>query len=94
MNSTARQVEIYEMAPVNGLPAFAVFDVGKDEVQSFNMHVLYVDLPNGQVSFHSPERFDGPDYLGEWDGLRMSEERIIQFCQEVFDCSKTVGTSK
>ena len=29
--------------------------------------VLYVDLPTGQVSFHSASRMNGPDYLGEWD---------------------------
>jgi len=44
--------------------------------------VLYVDIPGqGQVSFHSPSRLKGPDYLGEWDGLNgSSEQRIISFC--------------
>jgi len=48
--------------------------------------VLYVDLPQGfgQVSFHSPSRMDGPEYVGEWDGHKgMSEERIIAFCDWV-----------
>lgn len=31
-------------------------------------HVLYVDLPTGQVSFHSGVRGNGPDYPGQWDG--------------------------
>lgn len=48
-------------------------------------NVLYVETPNGQVSFHSPERYEGPDYPGEWDGLSGSEKRIVQFCQDVFD---------
>ena len=59
------------------------FGWGRDE-RSFNPWVLYVELSElGQVSFHSPERYDGPDYPGEWDGRRASEERIINFCQEV-----------
>ena len=60
------------------------FGWGRDE-GSFNPWVLYVELPGiGQVSFHSPDRFDGPDYPVEWDGARASEERIIIFCQKVF----------
>lgn len=64
------------------------FGWGRDE-SSYNSHVLYIELPNDgggealQVSFHSPERFSGPDYEGEWDGKRLSEERIINFCQGV-----------
>lgn len=27
----------------------------------------------------------GPDYPGAWDGQRMSEQRIIEFCQNVYD---------
>lgn len=48
--------------------------------------VLYVEIATpqqyvGQVSFHSNERFSGPDYKGKWDGERgASEERIIRFC--------------
>lgn len=46
--------------------------------------VLYVDLPAGQVSFHSASRLDGPDYVGEWDGIRgASADRIIAFCDSV-----------
>jgi hypothetical protein len=42
--------------------------------------VLYVDLPQGQVSFHSPVRYVGPDYAGEFDGAHQSAERILRFC--------------
>lgn len=48
--------------------------------------VIYIDLPQGQVSFHSPQRFSGPDYPGEWDGKHESENRIIEFCDVVFTC--------
>ena len=47
--------------------------------------VLYIDLPNGQVSFHSPTRYGGPDYSGKWDGRRSSEYRILAFCDAVND---------
>ena len=47
--------------------------------------VLYVDLPDGQVSFHGPSRGAGPAYLGEWDGQRgMSVQRVIDFCESVY----------
>lgn len=42
--------------------------------------VLYVDLPTGQVSFHSAVRYSKKDYAGEWDGKKLSTERIIAFC--------------
>jgi hypothetical protein len=46
--------------------------------------VLYVDLPTGQVSFHSKDRFKGPDYLGQFDGAEgASEARICAFCDSV-----------
>jgi len=52
---------------------------------SANPWVLYVDLPNGQVSFHSALRYAGPDYEGDWDGLRASEGRILAFTDAVLD---------
>ena len=52
--------------------------------------VLYVDIPTGQVSFHSPTRGKGPDYAGDWDGVRgASEARIIQFCDRVTAAGST-----
>jgi hypothetical protein len=47
--------------------------------------VLYIDLPQGQVSFHSPTRLSDHDYAGEWDRQRLSEERILAFCDSVYD---------
>lgn len=56
----------------------------EDPQQPFHRHVLYADLPTGQVSFHSSERGDGPEYPGEWDGQRgVSPARIIDFCEKV-----------
>jgi hypothetical protein len=45
--------------------------------------VLYIDLPIGQVSFHSPIRYVGSDYDGDWDRQRASAERILAFCDAV-----------
>ena len=56
-----------------------------DPSQPFAKFVVYVDLPNGQCSFHLIERYAGPDYLGEWDGQGASEERIIEFCEMLLD---------
>lgn len=47
--------------------------------------VLYVDLPTGQVSFHSPVRFEGPDYAGDWDGQHASQDRVLAFCDQVME---------
>lgn len=61
----------------------------KDEVQEFHKWVLYVELPaQGQVSFHSAERYGGPDYPGEWDGLmNASEGRVIAYCDSLLEAS-------
>jgi hypothetical protein len=45
-------------------------------------HVLYVDTPLGQISFHSERRGDGPDYPGAWDGAaKTGPERICRWCE-------------
>jgi hypothetical protein len=49
--------------------------------------VLYIDLPAGQVSFHSPTRGLGPAYPGEWDLQHKSEERILDFCARVLEAA-------
>lgn len=51
-----------------------------DEQESW---VLYVDLPQGQVSFHNRVKYAGPLYAGDWDGFRASCDRILAFCDWV-----------
>ncbi len=47
-------------------------------------HVLYVDTPAGQISFHSPYKGKGPDYPGVWDGARgMAPQRVCSFAARV-----------
>lgn len=55
---------------------------GRDE-GAYLKDVLYLDLPAGQVSWHSTYRFDDcPDYEGKWDGeTGKSTGRIIGFAQ-------------
>lgn len=45
--------------------------------------VLYIDLPTGQVSFHAADRGVGPDYVGEWENVDTSANRIIGFVESV-----------
>lgn len=45
---------------------------GFDEKAKGFEHVLYIEIPTGQVSFHSERRGDGPDYGKPWDGVRHS----------------------
>jgi hypothetical protein len=48
-------------------------------------HVLYVDLPTGQCSFHSADRGKGPDYHGKWRPGAGSESNILEFCDSVWE---------
>lgn len=57
---------------------------GIDQDQPVHRDVLYVDLPTGQVSFHTSPRGKGPVYPGEWDGARgTSAQRICCFAADV-----------
>lgn len=49
-------------------------------------HVLYLDLPDGQVSFHCPGRGKGPDYPGQWDGKPgVAPIRICKLIERLFN---------
>lgn len=59
---------------------------GLDEKQPYHRHVLYVELPNGQVSFHTDERGAGPDYGRPWDGKPgVSAQRACSFAASLLD---------
>lgn len=51
----------------------------EDPKQEFHRWVLYVELPTGQVSFHTADRGDGPDFVGHWDGIK--EQGSIRICR-------------
>jgi hypothetical protein len=58
---------------------------GVDDKQPVHRHVLYIDLPTGQVSFHSAVRGRGPDYAGAWDGRpAQSADRICRWLGRLF----------
>lgn len=56
--------------------------------------ILYIDLPQGQVSFHNYARFAGPDYLKEWDRAHASAERVISFCQTALESTSGAVASR
>jgi hypothetical protein len=60
-----------------------------DPNESAHAWVLYVDLPEGQVSFHTGTRGPGPDYAGVWDGARgTGAERIARHVARVLDAGQ------
>lgn len=62
---------------------------GRDPAQARHDAVLYVDLPMGQVSFHTGVRGMGPDYPGAWDGVRgAGASRIISWSASLFQRAK------
>lgn len=46
-------------------------------------HVLYIDLPTGQVSWHSPGKYSDKIYNDEWDGTPYSRQRVVEFARNV-----------
>lgn len=84
--------ESYDRKNVTLVRAPGILEAGQivygwktDPNQEYHNQVLYVDLPTGQVSFHSATRGYGPDYQGDWDGLQESQSRIFEFCDQVLD---------
>src|SRR5581483_4536929 len=70
----------------HGLPDAGAWGWGEDDKQPYHRHVLYIDLPTGQVSFHTGARGDGPDYPRAWDGVPgQSADRIIRWCARLLD---------
>jgi hypothetical protein len=67
---------------------------GIDEEQTHHRHVLYVDPPTGQLSFHTAEREAGPKYPGKWDGIRgEGRERICRWVAQLLASTETAATS-
>lgn len=58
-----------------------------DPAQNFHSWVLYIELPTGQVSFHSAARLSPHDYAEPWDGSKDSASRIVAFVQTVIDAN-------
>jgi hypothetical protein len=66
---------------------------GEDEKQEVHKHVLYVDLPTGQVSYHSGSCGYGPRYNGAWDGIvNASTQRILSWIIRLLSVERDGGT--
>lgn len=66
------------------------FGWGKDKDEAYASWVFFVDLPTGQVSFHSPDKFEGPTYDKDWDGVKgASISRIVAYCESVLNDEPT-----
>jgi len=61
---------LLEHAGVLGIRWGWAVDQVSDALESPHRHVLYVDLPTGQISWHTASRSVGPDYPLAWDGAR------------------------
>jgi hypothetical protein len=76
-------------------PAGLTWGWGIDGATDFAPHVLYLDLPDGQVSFHSTDRFTGPAYVGAWDGVRdASAPRILAWCDALLSVPAETATTQ
>lgn len=57
-----------------------------DRAKEPHHHLLYVDLPTGQVSWHGGVRGPGPDYPGQWDGaVGSAPDRICSWAAKVLE---------
>lgn len=69
-----------------------VWGWGRDEKQGKHDAVLYVEIPTGQVSFHTEPRGEGPDYPAAWDGARgQSADRICRWTARLLDAEKAAA---
>lgn len=57
-----------------------------DSRREAHEHILYVDLPTGQISWHNGERYAGPDYAKPWDGIPgQAAQRICAWIAQVLE---------
>jgi len=62
----------------------------RDRKEPVHCWVLYVELPTGQVSFHTEYRGHGPDFAGEWDGVvDQGSTRVCQWIALLFAAGAT-----
>lgn len=57
-----------------------------DPNQEVHRHILYVELPTGQVSWHTDQRASGPDYAGAWDqAVGTAPHRICAWLAQILE---------
>jgi hypothetical protein len=65
----------------------------EDPRQECHRYVLYIDLPTGQVSFHTDKRGVGPAYPGQWDGARdRGPDRICRWCARLLGQEASIAS--
>lgn len=75
-----------EALEAHAAPLGLAWGWGVDEKQPYHRHVLYVELPTGQVSFHTAEPGAGPDHARPWDGVPgQSTDRILRWIARILD---------
>lgn len=76
--------ELAKALTQHGQACGIIWGWGIDHAQDYHNIVLYVDLPTGQVSFHTDRRGAGPDYPGKWDGVRgVSPQRVCAYAARI-----------
>lgn len=81
-----KQWAMTNLCAILGTQGSLVWGWGEDPKQAYHRHVLYVDLPTGQVSFHTDQRGAGPAYPGAWDGMpNQSAHRITRWVGMLFE---------
>lgn len=65
----------------------------QDPAREFHNWVLYLDLPTGQVSFHTAARGKGPDYPDQWDGAKgIGSTRVCTWVDDLLSGRVTITT--
>jgi hypothetical protein len=80
---TRKQWALGELCKALGADGTMRYGWGIDPAHAMFRHVLYIETPEGQVSFHSPERGKGPDFPDPWDGQHASQARILALCDSI-----------
>ena len=71
------------------------FGWGRDEKAVGFENALYVEIPTGQMSFHTERRGDGPDYHGAWDGAaKTGPDRIRRWCETLLISADAPATEE
>lgn len=70
----------------HGMDLGIVWGWAEDPDSPIHKWVLYVEIPTGQVSFHTGERGKGPGYNRPWDGVRrQGSNRICSWIGRLFN---------
>lgn len=78
---------LHDYAEILGI----VWGWGTDPACPGFAHVLYADIPTGQVSFHSSVGGGLPAYAKPWDGSGDTRSRIARWAKQLIDDKASTG---